>query len=228
MKIELIKKVQESADTFSFIFQPEKEISWEAGQYILYRIPHKDPDSRGINRFFTISSAPYEKVIMLSTRFDPLNGSSFKRALFGLEPGSIVEASNIQGGMVFKDKDTRHVFIAGGIGITPFRSILLDLAYRGISPDAALIYGNRNDDFPFKETLDKLKSEHQWLDINYVVEPRHIDNVIIRQADKNVHGSSYYVSGPVKMVRIIRDILLEENISSENMLFDYFPGIESL
>jgi glycine betaine catabolism B len=228
MKMELIKKVQEAADTFSFIFKPENEISWEAGQYILYRIPHKDPDSRGIERFFTIASAPYEKVIMLSTRFDPLSGSSFKRALFGLETGSVAEASDIKGGMVYKEKGTRHIFIAGGIGITPFRAILLDLAYKGIRPDATLIYGNRNDDFPFKDTFDKLNNDHKWLDIDYVTGPRHIDKELIRQAGKDICDNSYYVSGPVKMVQSIRNMLLEENIGNENMLFDYFPGIDSL
>ena len=78
MKVELIKKIKEAEDSFSFIFKPEKEIFWKPGKFIFYEIPHKDPDSRGIKRHFTISSAPYEKYIMLTSKFDFKKGSSFR------------------------------------------------------------------------------------------------------------------------------------------------------
>ncbi len=224
MRVELIKRIKETRDTFSFIFKPEKEIYWKAGQFVFYRIPHRNPDSRGIERHFTISSAPHEKNIMLTTRFDFKKGSSFKRALYNLEPGSIVEASDIQGDFTIKSEDKKFVFIAGGIGVTPYRSIMLDLAHRGRGPDITVLYGNKNMDIVFKDVLDGLAASNDWLDLNYIIEPRLIDSDVIKRSVSDIFNSVYYTSGPRKMVEIIVKTLLEMNLKEENMIVDYFPG----
>ncbi len=60
MKVELLEKYREAEDIMSFIFKPLESFEWKAGQFIYYKIPHEDPDSRGIMRHFTIASAPHE------------------------------------------------------------------------------------------------------------------------------------------------------------------------
>ena len=226
MKVELIKKIKEAEDSFSFIFKPEKEIFWKPGQFIFYEIPHKDPDSRGIKRHFTISSAPYEKYIMLTSKFDFKKGSSFKRALFNLKLGSRIEAFEIKGHFVVSDTNKKLVFIAGGIGVTPYRSILLDFIHRGISPDVTLLYGNKSSDIIFKEILDKIESSNDWLDINYIIEPQLIESDLIKRNVSDIYNSVYYMSGPPKMVKIIRNALLEMKIDKEDIVIDYFSGYD--
>ncbi len=224
MKVTLVKKIKETKDSFLFIFKPEKEISWKPGQCIFYKIPHENPDDRGTTRHFSISSAPYEKNIMLTSKFDFKKGSSFKRALFALKEGDMVEAFGLRGDFVTKNFKKKLVFIAGGIGITPCRSILLDLVYKRKNPEVIMLYGNKDRDIIFKDTLDKLVNSHDWLKIHYIIEPQLIDSDIIRKNVSNLYDCFYYISGPLKMVQIMKEILLKMNIESKNIIEDYFPG----
>jgi ferredoxin-NADP reductase len=226
MQVELIKRIKETENSFSFIFKPEKELHWQAGQFIFFQIPHDNPDSRGIKRHFTIASAPYEKFIMITAKFDFKKGSSFKKALFNLKPGNRIEAFGIRGNLVIKDINSKFVFIAGGIGITPYRAILLDLVHKNASPDITMLYGNKNKDIIFKDVLDRLGSGHDWLEINYIIEPQLIDSDVIKRNVSNVYNSIYYISGPHKMVKIIEGILLEMKVDKENMVVDYFSGYD--
>ena len=97
MKLELLEKISETEDVISFIFKPLESLEWKAGQFVYYKIPHKNPDNRGIIRHFTIASAPHEKHIRLTTRFFYEGGSSFKKALNTLEIGSQVDTFEIEG-----------------------------------------------------------------------------------------------------------------------------------
>jgi len=80
MKLTLRTIKQEASDIFSFIFTPERPLRWKAGQYLHYILKHQKPDDRGVERYFSIASAPQEERVMLTTRFAP-KGSSFKKAL---------------------------------------------------------------------------------------------------------------------------------------------------
>jgi len=71
MKFTLSAPKQEANDTFSFIFAPEQPLQWKAGQLLRYVLNHPNPDDRGVERFFSIASAPHEKHVMLTTRFAP-------------------------------------------------------------------------------------------------------------------------------------------------------------
>jgi ferredoxin-NADP reductase len=67
MKFTLSATKQEAKDTFSFIFAPEQPLQWKAGQLLRYVLDHPNPDDRGVERFFSIASAPHEKEVMLTT-----------------------------------------------------------------------------------------------------------------------------------------------------------------
>ena len=60
MKLKLIAKKTEKKEIKTFVFEPEKKIKWIAGQYLIYSLPHENPDIRGKMRFFTISASPFE------------------------------------------------------------------------------------------------------------------------------------------------------------------------
>lgn len=226
MKVTLIEKIRKTKDIYSFIFKPEKQVIWKAGQHIFLKIPHPNPDNRGIIRHFTISSAPVEKNISITSRFDIEKGSSFKKALLKLKTGSTVEAFNLRGNFIIKDLKAKYVFIAGGIGITPYRSILLDLSNKNNSVNIILLYGNKDQDIVFKDTLDAIESKYKWLKIYYIVEPQIIDEEILKNKVQDFKERIFYISGSLNMVKTVQNILLRLNIKESSILKDYFPGYE--
>ena len=113
---------------------------------------HDHPDSRGIRRWFTISSSPTEQHIWLTTRFTD-RGSTFKRKLKELAEGDEIIVSGLEGDFVLPKHLSRPMaFIAGGIGITPFRSMIKYLLDKDLKADIILLYSNRTvRDVVFKE-----------------------------------------------------------------------------
>ena len=178
MKLTLRATKQEVSDIFSFIFVPERPLRWQAGQYLHYILNHPKPDDRGVERYFSIASAPYEKQVMLTTRFAP-KGSSFKKVLKKLKPGDVIEVRDKGGDFVLDHRRKMFVFIAGGIGITPFRAILLDMDRNKKPLNVQLLYANRNDDFPYRKELEALKKHHPEFRIDYVVSPDRVDEKTI-------------------------------------------------
>src|SRR5665647_1212792 len=148
MILNFIEKVQNTADCFSFFFDSPGTVIFKAGQYMNFTLPHDNPDDRGINRYFTIASAPHEGWIMITTRIAQEHPSSFKKALMGMEKGREITALQPQGKFTVEDYSKSYVFFAGGIGITPFRSILVDLDYtkKIKEMEIFLLYTNRNSD----------------------------------------------------------------------------------
>src|SRR5438552_7433644 len=115
MQLTLVETRQEAPDIKTFFFTGESPISWKGGQYIHYKLPHPDPDSRGIERYFSIAAPPFEKRVMITCRFAE-KGSSFKKALHSLPIGAKIEGDPPEGDFRLDRVTKPHVFIAGGIG----------------------------------------------------------------------------------------------------------------
>ena len=227
MKLTLLEKKQELEDVFSFVFQPPESINWQAGQYLSYRIPHQNPDNRGETRIFTISSAPYQKNIWLTTRYYFEKSSSFKKVLFKMKPGETVEAFNIRGHFVLEDIQRKVAFITGGIGITPVHSILLDLNKKKTIHDIILIYSNRNEqNVVFEETLETLKNENPGLKINYIFSPDRCNIQMLEAMIPDIPQRLFYLSGPITMVKSLQEVLARLQVNPENIKRDYFPGLD--
>lgn len=225
MKFILMDKRKEAGDAMSFVFNPAGRFAWQAGQYLHYLLPHANPDPRGVGRHFTISSAPYENQVMLTTRM-PETKSTFKAALDALAIGDAIEADELEGDFVVSDPNQDLVFIAGGIGITPFRSILLDLDNKGAQIHCQLLYANRNNDFVFKDELEALGKKHKDFRIIYIVEPERIDEAFIRKEVSDLAKPLFYVSGPKPMVKALGAMMLGMNIAKEHIKQDDFPGYD--
>jgi ferredoxin-NADP reductase len=225
MKFTLSAIKQEANDTFSFVFAPEQPLQWKAGQLLRYVLNHANPDDRGVERFFSIASAPHEKHVMVTTRFAP-KSSSFKKALRKLRPGDAIEAHDLEGDFVVDDAEKTFVFIAGGIGITPFRAILLDLDHNKKPLNVQLLYANRDNDFPYRKELEALRTRHPEFRIDYVVSPNRIDEKSISQLVPDIEEPMLYVSGPEPMVESMDEILKEIGVPEERIKNDFFPGYE--
>jgi|SRR5579885_1872322 len=224
MKVKLIDRKPEVPHVESFIFEPQESLSWQAGQFLHYVFHHEPTDDRGSDRWFTISAAPYEGHVMLTTRFAEEKGSSFKNALKGLQIGKSIEISYLEGDFILDDPEKKHVFIAGGIGITPFRSMLKQLVFEKKPINVTLLYANRDEHIVFKEELEEIAKENPNFVIHYIFSPEHIDEEKIRHFVPDLRKPIFYISGPEPMVENLGNLLKAMGIAEDHIKQDWFPG----
>jgi len=227
MYLQLKEKRQEAEGVVSFIFEPEKPIEWAAGQYIHYVLHHLPTDDRGSDRWFTNSSAPFEKNIRITTRNSGDKGSSFKKKLFSLEVDGWIEISVVEGDFIVEDPEKNYVFIAGGIGITPYRSILTQLNHDKKPINVTLLYANSDKNVVYKDELEKISKTNPNFKIHYVFSPEHIDEKKISETVPDINTPIFYVSGPEPMVESLVEMLENMGIAKENIKHDSFPGYKA-
>ena len=224
MKLTLVAKRSETEDVMSFVFRSDAPLSWQPGQFLHYRLPHQEPDERGITRYFTIASAPFEQHVVLTTRFASGRSSSFKRALRQLPVGATIDVDAPDGDFVLAEPGQEHVLMAGGIGITPFRAILLELDHHQLPITATLLYANRTRDFVYQAELDGLTSRHPRLAVRYLVSPARITDASIREGVVDLAKPVFHVSGPEPFVEAVGTMLAGLGVPDAHVKRDYFPG----
>lgn len=226
MQLKLLEKRQETSDCFSFIFENLDQVSWQAGQYLRYKIENEQADDRKVTRYFTIAAAPFEGHFQLTTRFVSEKSSTFKIDLQKLEMGSVIEASGPFGDFTLENPEEgkKYCFIAGGIGVTPFRSILLQLDHEQKPFDITLLYANRSEEVVFRSELDQLASRNSGLKIHYVINPNKIEDSDIQAVVADFANTVFYVSGPEPMVKGLSETLIKLGANEETIKTDFFPG----
>ncbi len=224
MKLTLQEHRKETSDVETFLFEPEEPVQFVPGQYMKYTLEHENPDNRGRTRYFSIASAPSENIVQITTRFYE-ESSTFKTALQAMQPGDTIEANPPSGMFTYPHPDRPAVFIAGGIGITPFRSILVDLDSRGIAPQVTLIYANRSEEIAFKALFDELANKYPSFTVHYLIEPERITADYIRQHVPDLTERTVYISGPEPMVEAFSTMFTDElGVERERIEEDFFPG----
>ena len=221
MTLQLIEKEHLVDNVWAFRFKPDGPFSWTAGQYVRVELPHDNPDTEGTERWFTNSAAPFEGIMQITTR---VTESTFKQALSKLEPGDELRLiENPEGDFVWQDSDLPMVFVAGGIGITPFRSILRQRAHDGQPLPVTLVYGGRTADVPFRGELDELAAAHPEFKVHYVIGAP-LTSEGVAEVVPNVNGSLVYVSGPEPMVEALGDDLKQHGLRAAQLKQDFFPN----
>lgn len=233
LELALVKKKQEAKDIYSYVFGGQKNLSFQAGQYLEWTLPIAKTDSRGNRRYFTISSSPTENNLMFTIK-EPTPRSSFKTGLDHLKPGDKMVAYQLEGSFVLpKNKNQRLAFIAGGIGVTPFRSITKYLIDSNQSRDIVLLYSANNArEFAFTNLFDGAKeagvATHYALSADPpanwdgLVGP--LDGRMIKKAVTDYKERTFYVSGPYGFVTAAREALLKMGLPESKIITDYFPG----
>jgi ferredoxin-NADP reductase len=224
MKLKLANRKIEVPGVESFIFQPSKPVTWKAGQFFHYVLHHEPTDDRGSDRWFTIAAAPSERVVMITTRFTADKGSTFKKTLADLKIGDVIEVSDLDGDFIVEDLTKEYVFIAGGIGITPIRSILKDFDQAGKKINATLLYANRDQNIVYKDELESFAKNNPQLKIHYIISPERIDALKIKEFVPNIEKPIFYISGPEPMVESLGNTLKEAGIPADHIKQDWFPG----
>jgi ferredoxin-NADP reductase len=215
IELKYIEKKQEAGDIFTFSFKPEGSVRWKAGQYLDYRLGF------GLIKHFTIASAPYEKNINITTIILE-KPSKFKQKLLKLKTGDTVYARDIRGKLTLDNTSLEYVFIAGGIGITPFRSIIWDLVKKEQKTKASLLYANSNNKLAFKKELDEISKQNPNIKINYFTESQRIKEEELSLFD--IKKVIFMIAGPPKMVEFYEGILRKLGVSMKNIKSDPFWG----
>ena len=224
MKLKLSATKNESPDVVSFIFEPQESLTWKAGQFLHYVLHHEPTDNRGSDRWFTIASAPFEHHVMLTTRIASDKGSTFKKSLKELKIGDTIEVSDLDGDFVPGDPNAEYVFLAGGIGITPFRSILKQAEHDGNQLRVTLLYANRNSDVVYKGEFDALSKRNPHLKIHYLFHPQRLDETSIKERVPDLQKPLFYISGPEPMVESLGKKLKQLGVPEDHIKQDWFPG----
>ncbi len=225
MKLTLIGKKPEVSNVTSFTFHPDEPFDWQAGQYLHYVFEHADADDRGFERYFTIASAPFEKEILITTRTTSERGSSFKKALAAAPIGTELEADGPKGEFVIDDEPAHHILIAGGIGVTPYRAMLLQLDRDNKDLKIDLLYLNDMPELVFGDVFHVLEARRPNFHIHEFI-GRRLNKADLKPflAKDKTSTTIFYLSGPRGMVEAYQGLLLELGVRPEHIKTDYFPG----
>ncbi len=227
MRLTLTSRKLEVPGVETFAFTPSEPFAWKAGQFLHYVLHHEPTYERGSDRWFTIAAAPSEGVVKITTRFTAEKGSSFKKALAGLKVGDAMEVSDLDGDFTIEDPTgsaQEYVFIAGGIGITPFRAILKEFDHNKMQAAVTLLYANRDQDIVFKDEFESFARNSPKLKIHYVIAPERIDVAKIGEFVRDPQKPLFYISGPEPMVESLGNALKEAGVPADHLKQDWFPG----
>ena len=208
----------------TFSFQPEIPVQYQAGQFIQMTLPHNQPDGRGTKRWFTLSSSPAQEHLSITTKFASEHGSSFKKTLASLEPGAQVEMAEPEGDFTLPENANQPlVFIAGGMGITPYHSMVQYLTDVREKRDITLLYGVQNQAEACFIDLFKNYGVKLQLSVN-----QRFTTDSLMAAIGDTAGKLVYLSGPEPMVEALDASLKAAGLSADQLKSDYFPGYQNL
>lgn len=235
--LPFVKKEQLAKDTYSFYFDRAKlNFNFLPGQYIRMRLPIENPDTRGSSRFFTIASSPFVKEhIMITTK---IIESSFKKKLLTLKEGDMVKFYGPMGGFVLdEDKKESRMFLAGGIGITPFHSMIAYAHQKNLSiPITLLVSFSTSGDLVFYDELLDIAKKNPYIKIIYTIthpqdletkwngETGRISEDLIKKYIPNILEPQYFIVGPPAMVAAIEEVVKDMRVPNEKIFIENFTG----
>jgi ferredoxin-NADP reductase len=233
-KLKDRKEVAEG--TMSFRFEKPSGWAFKAGQYLdMTLLDPSETDSEGNVRSFSIASAPHEETLMVATR---MRDTAFKRVLRTMPFGTAVKIEGPSGDLILQNDSTRTaVFLAGGIGITPFRSIVHWAAKEKSPNRIVLFYCNRRpEDAPFLAELHSLETEnpkYKLIASMTEMEKSHrpwngetglINQEMLGRYLKGAASPIYYIAGPPAMVKGLHEMLSKAGINDDDIRTEEFGG----
>lgn len=222
MKLQLIEKEHLVDNVWVFRFAPNEPMPYTAGQFVYVELPHEKPDSQGTKRWFTNSAAPYQGILQITTR---VTNSTFKQALSKLKINSqaLQLIDKPDGDFVWQDSELPMVFIAAGIGITPFYSMLKQRAHDNQPLNVTLVYSGRTHDVPFTTEIESWQRQDSQFQVKWVI-GRRLSAEKIRQLLPDLNRSLVYLSGPEPMVESVGDNLKANGLPEPQLKQDFFPN----
>jgi len=226
---KLIAKRDVARDTIAFVFAKPENFFYAAGQYVSLVLPQlADKGPREAGRSMSLASAPAEDFIMIVMR---LGQSPYKQTLWDMKLGETVEIRGPLGALVPHDTTKPSVYIAGGIGIAPFRGMIMDAQAKKWPHDITLLYANRyRADAAFLDELQALENKHFKVvpiltrEKNWSGELTHCDEAMIKRYISNIHTPFYCIVGLPNMVTEVSMLLNDMGINFERIKTEFFTG----
>lgn len=233
--VRFIKKEKASlADAYSFYFE-KNDFSHIPGNYIRLIIDKDYEDERGKWRYFSVAAAPSEKNIMVTTR---IIKSPFKKELMKLVEGEEVKAFGPLGKFLFHEEDTSpRVFIAGGIGITPFRPMVIEAFNKKLTTPITLFASFSSvEEIVFKEDLEKIDQASDTIkNVITITHPEEskewwngqtgrLNKDMIQKYIQDIHEPMYMIAGPEGFVDALSTVVREMGVAEDKIITETFPG----
>ncbi len=220
-ELQLAAVTERVPGIYEFDFRSTKPVIFAAGQYIEITVPHSKPDIRGNRRTFTIASAPGEPTLMITTKLGE-SLSSYKAALLKLPVKTRVYTGHVSGDFILpKRVDRKLVWVAGGVGITPFRSMAQQLVNDGQKRDITLLYYSSDPaQFMYQDVFETAGIKAMYVS-KQNSEPL---TELITKHVPDYAERLFYVSGPDGMVRRYKHAIRSLKIARSRVITDYFSG----
>jgi len=233
MRATVAEKREVAKGTLLVLFAVESYPAYRPGHYFWVELPDRGhQDEKGLRRHISLVTSPTETgVVGLATR---LRDTAFKRTLAELEVGDEVEVEEPKGSFLLpEDTSPEYVFVAGGIGITVFRSMLRYIADEGLPYRITLVYSNRDrESATFLDELVELEEKIEGLrvvltmteDAGWEAESRRIDAAMLRDHVGELEDKQFLVAGPPTMTDAVVEALLAAGVPEDRVLADKFSG----
>ena len=237
LTLRLKEKNRLTPDTYEFVFAAPRKIKFSPGQYMEWTLGHQDPDSRGNRRYFTLASSPTEQNLRLGVKFYN-ESSTYKKALLAMKGNTEITASQIAGDFTLPlDPNQKCVFLAGGIGITPFRSMIKYMLDTHQRRTITLVYAAKNiDELIYKDVFDRAEKELGIKVIYTLTDTKNIPaswqgsvgRITPEMLTKLMPGNRnalFYLSGSRAMVSSFKNALRKLELPDSRIITDYFAGL---
>lgn len=211
-KLAFAARREESPGIFTYRFTPEVPVPFSAGSYAHLRVPGVSEGEKSVHEF-SFASAPGEEQLQFG--IDTRSGSPYQRALAALMPGDGIELFKIRSHLTWPPDAADAVMIAGGIGVTPFRSMLRDAKRQASRPRVTLIHASR-ESHPYAAELERLADERRACDRSGLPE-------ILAHTAAKLPYAHYYVAGSAGFVDGVAKQLSAAGISQAEQ--DDFKGL---
>lgn len=209
-RLEFVGKKHEKDDIYSFSFRPLKPFKFIAGKHGFFSMPNK-----GGTKPFSIASAPEDPEVMITTHVR--EDSKFKQELSKLKQRDIIKMRGPVLNFTLEGAGQDVVFLAQGIGITPFRSILRHIKADGLSIQTTLLHVDRSDHIFATETSKLATQSFYPTDTESFW--KQLQLIIIEQPDV-----TYYISGAPKFIESTKQLLRTGGIKTSRIKIDRFIG----
>jgi len=233
MRATVAEKRQVAKGTVFVLFAVDDYPDYRPGSYFWVELPDRGhDDEKGLRRHISLATSPTERgVVGLATR---LRDTAFKRTLAELGVGDEVQVEEPKGSFLLpEDTAATYVFVAGGIGITVFRSMLHYIADESLPYDVTLVYSNRDSESAaFLDELEGLERRIEGLRViltmtdeaGWAGETRHLDANVLGELVDGLDDKIFLVAGPPEMAEAVAGSLTGAGLPEERVLADKFSG----